>query len=241
MVIFLVKYIYKIRFKGLGMLKVNSLYVSFTKEYYTLNNINFELNNNQKLIIVGSKESGRTVLLRVLLGLEPIAKGEVFYKDISLDKIDFQNDINVGYLPVTPTFLEKKTVEDNIEYVVKLREKNKNFIASKVSNAIVEYGLEYIRKKKVKELNYYDRLKLALARLSTRNIDVLLIDDIFSTLSSIEKEKLIKQVKSIVKTQGCATLIMVDNDDIAFKLGYNKKYLVYGSLQDDPNITIDEL
>lgn len=223
------------------MLKVNSLYVSFTKEYYTLNNINFELNSNQKLTIVGGKESGRTVLLRVLLGLEPIAKGEVFYKDISLDKIDFQNDISVGYLPVTPTFLEKKTVEDNIEYIVKLREKDKSYVSPKVSNALVEYGLEYIRKKKVKELSYYDRLKLALARLSTRNIDVLLIDDVFSNLSSMEKDKLIKQIKAIVKTQGCATLIMVDSDDIASKLGYNKKYLVYGSLQDDPNIPIEEL
>ena len=223
------------------MLKVNSLYVSFTKEYYTLNNINFELNSNQKLTIVGGKESGRTVLLRVLLGLEPIAKGEVFYKDISLDKIDFQNDISVGYLPVTPTFLEKKTVEDNIEYIVKLREKDKTYVSPKVSNALVEYGLEYIRKKKVKELSYYDRLKLALARLSTRNIDVLLIDDVFSNLSSMEKDKLIKQIKAIVKTQGCATLIMVDSDDVASKLGYNKKYLVYGSLQDDPNIPIEEL
>lgn len=223
------------------MLKVNSLYVSFTKEYYTLNNINFELNSNQKLTIVGGKESGRTVLLRVLLGLEPIAKGEVFYKDISLDKIDFQNDISVGYLPVTPTFLEKKTVEDNIEYIVKLREKDKSYVSPKVSNALVEYGLEYIRKKKVKELSYYDRLKLALARLSTRNIDVLLIDDVFSNLSSMEKDKLIKQIKAIIKTQGCATLIMVDNDDVASKLGYNKKYLVYGSLQDDPNIPIEEL
>lgn len=223
------------------MLKVNSLYVSFTKEYYTLNDINFELNNNQKLTVIGGKESGRTVLLRVLLGLEPIAKGEVFYKDISLDKIDFQNDVNVGYLPVAPTFLEKKTVEDNIEYIVKLREKDKGYISPKVSNALVEYGLEYIRKKKVKELSYYDRLKLALARLSTRNLDVLLIDDVFSNLSSMEKDKLIKQIKSIVKTQGCATLIMVDSEDVASKFGYNKKYLVYGSLQDNPNIAIEEL
>ena len=117
------------------MLKVNSLYVSFTKEYYTLNDINFELNNNQKLTVIGGKESGRTVLLRVLLGLEPIAKGEVFYKDISLDKIDFQNDVNVGYLPVAPTFLEKKTVEDNIEYIVKLREKDKGYILNVASSA----------------------------------------------------------------------------------------------------------
>lgn len=223
------------------MLKVDSLYVSFTKEYYTLNNISFELSSNQKMTIVGSKESGRTVLLRSLLGLEPIAKGDVLFKDISISKLDFQNDISVGYLPVTPTFLEKKTVEDNIEYIVKLREKDSSYIAPKVNNALVEFGLEYIRKKKVKELSYYDRLKLALARLSTRPLDVLLIDDVFSNLSSMEREKLVKQIKSIVKSQACATLVMVDSDAIADMFGYNRKYLVYGSLQETPNIAIDEL
>lgn len=223
------------------MIKVNSLYVSFTKEFYTLNNISFELNSNQKLIVVGSKESGRTVLLRSLLGLEPIAKGDIFYKDISVEKVDFENDISVGYLPVIPAFLEKKSVEDNIEYIVKLRENDKSYIAPKVNNAIVEYGLEYIRKKRVKDLNYFERLRLALARLSTRPIDILLIDDVFSKLSTMEREKIVKYIKSIVKSQSCATLIMVDSDDVAAMFGYNKKYLIYGSLQDTKDITIDEL
>ena len=209
------------------MLKVDSLFVSFTKEYYTLNNISFELGSNQKMTIVGSKESGRTVLLRSLLGLEPIAKGEVFFKDISISKLDFQNDISIGYLPVIPAFLEKKSVEDNIEYIVKLREKDSAYITPKVNNAIVEFGLEYIRKKKVKELNYYDRMKLALARLSTRPIDVLLIDDVFSNLSTMEREKLIKHIKSIVKSQACTTLVMVDSDQIADMFGYNRKWYKY--------------
>lgn len=223
------------------MLKVDSLFVSFTKEYYTLNNISFELGSNQKMTIVGSKESGRTVLLRSLLGLEPIAKGDVFFKDISISKLDFQNDISIGYLPVIPAFLEKKSVEDNLEYIIKLREKDSSYITPKINNALVEFGLEYIRKKKVKELNYYDRMKLALARLSTRPLDVLLVDDVFSNLSSMEKEKLIKHIKSIVKSQGCTTIIMVDSDKVADMFGYNRKYLVYGSLQDTPDIAIDEL
>ena len=223
------------------MLKVDSLFVSFTKEYYTLNNISFELGSNQKMTIVGSKESGRTVLLRSLLGLEPIAKGDVFFKDISINKLDFQNDISIGYLPVIPAFLDKKSVEDNIEYIVKLREKDGSYVAPKVNNAIVEFGLDYIRKKKVKELSYYDKIKLALARLSTRPIDVLLVDDVFSNLSSLEKEKLIKHIKAIVKSQGCTTLVMVDSDKVADMFGYNRKYLVYGSLQETPDIAIDEL
>jgi ABC-type multidrug transport system ATPase subunit len=197
------------------MLKVEHLYVSFTKEFYVLNDINFHLKHGEKMIIVGNKESGRTALLRALLRLEPLAKGEIFYKNINLDKIDFENDISIGYLPAVPVFMEKKSVLENIEYVIKLRTEDKTFVTAKTQNALVEYGLEYIKKKKVKELSYLDRIKLALARLSTRNLEILLIDDIFVKLSSMEKDKLIKQIKAIVKNQSCAVIVMTESEDIA--------------------------
>ena len=181
------------------MLKVKSLFVSFTKEYYTLNDISFSLAPSEKLIVVGNKESGRTALLRALLRLESIAKGEIFYKNLSLDKVDFQNDISMGYLPAIPVFLDKKTVLENLEYVAKLRSQDKTYINAKIRNALAEFGLEYIKKKTVKELNYYDKIKLAIARLSIRNIDILLVDDIFSKLSSIERDKIIKLVKALIK------------------------------------------
>lgn len=220
------------------MLKVKSVYVSFTKEYFTLNDLSFELAAGEKLIIVGNKESGRTALLRTLLNLEPLAKGEIFYKNISLEKVDFQNDISIGYLPANPAFLDKKTVEDNIEYIIGLRTKDKSYASIKVQNALVEYGLEYIRRKKVKELSYFDKIKLALARLSTRNLDILLVDDVFVKLSSMERDQLIKYLKAIIKGQSCSTLIMTENEDVADKFGYKKKYLIYGSLKETPDYEI---
>lgn len=215
------------------MLKIKSLYVSFVKEYFTLNNINLELSPSEKLVIIGSKDSGRSALLRTIVGLEAIAKGEILIKNMPLSRIDFESDVELGYVPANPAFLEKKTVVENIEYIVKLRNENKNFINAKVQNALNEYGLSFIKNKKVKELNYFDRLKLALARLSTRNIELLLIDDIFVTLSTMEKEKSIKLIKNLVKSQGCATLIMVDTQEVASMIGYKTKYLDYGSLSDD--------
>lgn len=214
------------------MLKVKSLYVSFTKEYYTLNNINFELGDGERMVVVGSKESGRTALLRTLTGLEPMASGEIVYKNLPLSRVDFENDISMGYLPAVPAFLEKKTVKENIEYVIKLRTKDKSLITVKTNNALIEYGLDYIKNKKVKELSYYDRIKLAVARLSTRNIDIFLIDDIFYKLSSMEQDKAIKAIKSLIKSQGASAIVMTDSEDVAKKYGYNKKYLEYGNLVD---------
>jgi multiple sugar transport system ATP-binding protein len=212
------------------MLNIDHVYVAFTKEYYTLNDINLKLNNNQKLVIIGDKESGRTVFLRALLGLENLAKGDVFINNISVSKIDFANDVSVGYIPSNPVFLERKTVEQNIQYLLKIRKNSQSFNDIMVNNALIEFGLNYIKNKKVKDLSYLDRIKLAIARLSIRNIELLLVDDIFSNLSSNEKDKIIKFIKDLIKGNSCASLIMTDSAEVADKFGFNKKYLVYGSL-----------
>ena len=73
-----------------------------------------------------------------------LCEGEVFYKNISLEKVDFENDISVGYLPASIPFLEKKTVKQNIEYVLKIRDKKDPYAYVKVNNALVGYGLDYI-------------------------------------------------------------------------------------------------
>ena len=214
------------------MIEVKHLYVSFTKEFFTLNDINFHLKPSQKMVIVGSKESGRTAMLRTLVGLESKAKGEILYKGIQLEKIDFENDIALGYLPANSPFLEKKTVKQNIEYVLKIRSPKSNFLETKVNNALVEYGLDFIKNKKVKELNYLDRVKLSLARLSVRSVDLFLIDDIFERLSTLERKKIIKSIKDLIKMNGATAIIMTDNQEVADAFGYDTKYLVYGSLLD---------
>jgi len=220
------------------MLKVENLYLSFTKDYYTLNDINFEIKDAEKLIIVGNKESGRTALIRTLVGLENKIKGNIIFKNIPLEKIDFENDISLGYLPAIPAFLENKTVKANVEYVLKLRKEDKSFWDVKVNNALIGYGLEYLKNRKAKDLNYLDRIKLALARLSVRSVELFLIDDIFAKLSKNERDGIIKNIKAMIKSNGASALIMTDNEEVSNQFNYNKKYLVYGSLHDEKEVEI---
>lgn len=218
------------------MLEINHLYVSFTKDYYTLNDINISLDSNDRLVIVGSKESGRTALLRTLVGLEPIAKGEIFYKNLPIDRVDPQNDISVGYLPANPAFLDNKTVKQNIEYPLKIRKENPAFYEAKINNALISFGIEYLKNKKVKELNYLDKIKVALARLSIRNIELFYIDDIFAKISPIDRAPIIKSIKSMIKTNAAAAIIMTEEDEIASQFGYKRKYLKFGSLVEEDEV-----
>jgi len=54
----------------------------------------------------------------------------------------------------------------------------------------------------------------------------------------MEKDKLIKQIKSVIKNQSCTSLIMTESEEVADKFGYKKKYLIYGSLKDTPDFDL---
>lgn len=60
-------------------------------------------------------------MLRVLCKLEDFNSGEIYIKGIPLKKLDFKNDISMGYFPQTPVFMERKTVKENLEFVLKDR------------------------------------------------------------------------------------------------------------------------
>ena len=89
------------------MIEVKNLFLKFTREYYALYDVNMNIEDGESVAFIGEDESGKTSLLRIFAKLEKMTKGEVYIKDIPLDKLDYRTDISAGYIPSTPVFLEK--------------------------------------------------------------------------------------------------------------------------------------
>ena len=102
------------------MLVVSNVYLKYTKEYNTLNNINLTIDDNEHILLFGEKESGKSSLIRVIAGLEKVTSGDVLIKNIEIDKLDLKNDISLGYLSALGSFFERQTVQKNLEYVLYL-------------------------------------------------------------------------------------------------------------------------
>ena len=72
-----------------------------------------DIEKGESVALVGEDESGKTSLLRILAKLEKKTKGEVFIKDIPIEKLNYKNDVSAGYVPASPVFLENKSVYEN--------------------------------------------------------------------------------------------------------------------------------
>ena len=218
------------------MISIKNLYLSFIKEYDALHNISLEIEDGEKVALIGGADSGKTMLLRVLAKLEKYKKGEVYIKNINLKKIDYRQDIEVGFVPKSFVFLNNKTVKENLEWILKKRNYDSSTINLKVLIAMKSFDIESIQNMKIKQLTNYQKCLVQLARVSLRKVELFLIDDICKDLDNIERQKIIEKIKNLIEQNSQRTFVIAFTDEkLADSLNLKKIYLKDGEIVENEN------
>ena len=213
------------------MISFVNVFVKYTKEFYALSNINFNVDKGEAVALLGPKDSGKTCILRLLAGLERQEKGEIYIKDIPLEKVDYQTDISMGYIPYKANFFDKKTVYDNLKYVLDIRNVDKATLEESINKAIIDFRLESIADEKIYKLSLFQKYLVSIARLSFRKLDVVLIDNIFEELSQQEVKELLKLFKKYFVNKNTAVLIATSSEEIAKNIATRTLELEYGVIK----------
>lgn len=213
------------------MLSIKNLSLKFTKEYYALQNINLEVEPGESVALVGENNSGKTTLLRVIAKLEDFDRGEIYINKIPIKKIDFKTDLNVGYVPYCPVFLENKTVYENFKYILNKKGVKPAEAEKMINNAIIDFSLEKIRDEKIKNIRKEDKYVLSLIRLSFRNLDLLLVDNIFDDISEVYQEAILSLIKKL-KTSDTTLILACTRPEIGEKVCKRKVFFEHGKILD---------
>lgn len=213
------------------MISLAGVYKKYTREYYALSNITFEVGRGEIVALVGPKDSGKTCIMRILAGIEKPDKGEVYIKNFSLDKIDYSLDVAMGYLPYKTIFFEKKTVYDNLKYVLEIRKTDKSLIEDKINQAVIDFRLESIINTKVEKLSNFERYLVSIARLSFRKLEIVLIDNIFEELTSSQIKELFRLFKKYFFKPNTTVLLATSDENMARSITNHIIFLKYGAIE----------
>ena len=101
------------------MIRVKNLYKSFDGRV-VLDNISVEFESGKTNLIIGQSGSGKTVLLKCIVGLHEIDEGEIWYEDILFNKLDFTSKKEIrkemGMLFQGSALFDSLTVEQNVRF-----------------------------------------------------------------------------------------------------------------------------
>ena len=153
------------------MIKVKNLNYKYEDEE-VLKNISFEIDENEKVILLGSNGSGKSTLLRILAGLYH-TKG-YYFRDKEIKKCkEFRK--KVGILFQNPeSMIFNPTVYDEIAF--SLREFDIP-LEDKVEKIAKTFGIEKLLKKNPLYLSGGEKQKVILASILVYNPEIILLDE----------------------------------------------------------------
>ena len=168
------------------MLELKDVRLQYVKDYYALCDINLTFEKGKIYNIVGAVGAGKASLLRCVAKLEQDYEGEILFNGKNIKEIDFSLDLGVGFVPEVPVLLDKKDVVENLKFALVNRQickslEEENYL---ISQLLPSFELENFTATKVSKLQYFEKQKIAFARLSLRKIDILLVENIFDLIDS---------------------------------------------------------
>ncbi len=173
-------------------------------EVNVLNQINFKLNNGEKLAIVGPSGSGKSTLVEVLCGILKIKTGEISIDENLVSHIN-QNSWNKNFAVVPQTVyilddsvianitfgLDPKSVSlKRVKYAAKIACLDKlieNNMPNKYLTILGERGVK---------LSGGQRQRIAIARAIYRKANFIIFDEATSELDSETERKIISNIKT---------------------------------------------
>ncbi len=154
-------------------------------------------------LIIGTSGSGKTVLMKVMIGLLPVDSGSVMYEGRDITKMD-ETELKelrkqVGMLFQGSALFDSKTVESNVMFPLDMFTKSTYRQKLKRVNEVLDrVNLKDANKKFPAEISGGMKKRVALARAIVQNPKYLFCDEPNSGLdpqTSLVIDKLIKGLR----------------------------------------------
>ncbi|WP_239751043.1 ATP-binding cassette domain-containing protein [Mammaliicoccus sp. H-M34] len=178
--------------------------VNVSKEHQgnqLLNNINLEIECGKVYGFKGRNGSGKTMLLRAILGLIKV-DGQVIINNEPL-KFGGKYPLEVGVFIEKPSIIPEFTALKNLKLVAALKGITDINVMTKY---LVELGLDYKDKRKVRKYSLGMKQKVGIAQTLMGDPELIVLDEPTNALDKKSIEKLV-EILEILKQQGCTILI----------------------------------
>lgn len=173
---------------------INVIGLSLRLGNFFLKNVNFKIANRECLSILGPNGCGKTTLLECIAGLFNPQEGKIIIDDVEVTNYPPEKR-KIGYVPQDFVLFPHLTADQNIAFGLTDKSEKNSDITNKVMHLL---DIESLVGRDVQTLSAGERQKTALARALAINPKVLLLDEPFSNLDPLAREKLRRELKNIL-------------------------------------------
>lgn len=202
---------------------------------HVLDGFNMVLNEGENLVIMGKSGSGKSVMIKCLIGLEEHDSGTIVImgKDISELSQEELDDLRteVGFLFQGSALYDSMTVRENLEFPLRRHKKKFGKIIDTtplVMEALENVGLAHTINLMPEELSGGMKRRIALARTLILQPKIILYDEPTTGLDPITAKEILLLMMSIQKKYNTSAIIITHDVDCARVISNRMILLVDG-------------
>ena len=207
------------------MIRAENIYKSFG-DHDVLHDINFVFEQGKTNLIIGKSGAGKTVLLKILVGLLMPSKGHVWFDNTDICQLtrDDLREIRmkIGMLFQGNALFDSMTVEENIRFPMDMFTKESLTAKRKrVDYCLERVSLEGINDKYPSEISGGMQKRVGIARSIVLNPQYLFCDEPNSGLDPKTAITIDELISSITKDNEITTIINTHDMNSVMEIGQN--------------------
>jgi phospholipid/cholesterol/gamma-HCH transport system ATP-binding protein len=203
----------KLDMKSDKVMVINGLYKSFA-DNHVLKDFNLDLIRGESVVVLGKSGSGKSVLIKCIIGLIKPDKGSICVfghniPDLDHDELD-QIRAKVGFLFQSNALYDSMTVRENLEFPLRRHwlEVSQKEVDKMVISALEDVGLAHTIDMMPVELSGGMRKRVALARTLILKPEIILYDEPTTGLDTITSKEIIELMVEIQHKYKTTSLII---------------------------------
>ena len=187
-----------------------------------LNGFDLELYEGENLVVMGKSGSGKSVMIKCVIGLEQPDSGSILVMNQEINKLE-QEDLDelrteIGFLFQGSALYDSMSVRENLEFPLRRHTKKFGVIEDTtplVMEALESVGLAHAIDLMPNELSGGMKRRIALARTLILKPKIILYDEPTTGLDPITSKEIILLMNSIQKQYNTSSIIITHDVDCA--------------------------
>ena len=212
------------------MLYLKTLTKSFSANNTAVNQVSLSLAEGEILCLLGPSGCGKTTLLRLIAGLEEPDVGSVTHRGRDVTAVP-PHRRGFGMMFQDYALFPHKNVFDNIAFGLEMRGDSAQLITAQVTEMLALVELIGFEQREIDHLSGGEQQRVALARALAPDPQLLLLDEPLGALDRALRERLMIDLRTILKRVGVTAVYVTHDQTEALAIGDQVAVMNNGRLE----------
>jgi phospholipid/cholesterol/gamma-HCH transport system ATP-binding protein len=200
-----------------------------------LDGVSLEVEPLDRLVVMGQSGSGKSTILRLILGILQPNSGSIFFKQFEISRLNRrklqQVRTQIGMVYQYSALLSSRNVRDNVALPLEeLTKKSRDEIDRIVDEKLEMVGMSDAKSEAPSELSGGMRKRVSLARALVMEPELILFDEPSAGLDPVIATVIDELIISLTESSKVTSIIVTHEMDSAFRVGTKMAMLYQGKI-----------